>query len=55
MPYYKHTYTMDSPNLLGVKSVLPRGVVNESRNGAWLGASEAKIELLMLGLSCLMR
>lgn len=55
MPYCKHTYTIDSPNRSGVESALPRGMVNESRNGARVGASDSKIELLMSGLSRLMR
>lgn len=55
MFYYKHIYTIDSLNLFGVKLVPPRGVVNESENRTWSGASEAKTELPMSGLSCLMR
>lgn len=55
MPYYKHNYTIDSLNLLGVKLVPPRGMVNGSKNGTWSGISEAKTEPLMSGFSCLMR
>lgn len=55
MSYYKPTYAIDSPNLLGVKLVPPRGVVNESKNGKQSRTSEATIELLMSSLSCLMR
>lgn len=51
MPYYKHTYTIESLNLFGVKLVPPTAVVNESK----MGISETKIELLMSSLSWLMR
>lgn len=33
MPYYKHTYRIDSFNLFGGKLVPLGGMVNESKNG----------------------
>lgn len=51
MPYYKHTYTIESLNLFGVKLVPPRRAVNESK----MGMSVTKIELLTSSLSWLMR